>query len=148
MLETRGWIEYSPYLGQEERNEDHSWLTWMCIDSIIDRADEVTEILFGYSKRIMRKEFELQSLAKDRGIPSNASDLVKRELEQIKMFEQKYGEGENFGYSVISYDEIKKEPLSISTDSPWTKLFTLIELFKTNKGLEDDQIRLIVWFEW
>jgi hypothetical protein len=147
-LETRGWIEYSPYLTEEERSADHSWLTWMCIDSIIDHVDEVTEFLFGYSKRIIRNEFEIESLAKNRGIPINASDLVKKEIEGIKVFEQKYGEGETFGYSVIYYEEIRKGTLPITADSPWMKLFTLIELFKAIKGLEDYQIRLVVWFEW
>ncbi|MBT1711041.1 hypothetical protein KK062_22555 [Fulvivirgaceae bacterium PWU5] len=148
MLETQGWIEYSPYFTQEERDEEHSWLTWMCVNSIIDHVDKVTETLFGYSKRILRKEFEIESLAKDRGIPINASYIVKMEMEKIEAFEQKYGTGEIFGYSVIYYDEIRKAALSIPADSLWKKLFALVELFKALKGLEDNQIRLVVWFEW
>jgi hypothetical protein len=81
---------YSPHVKQEDRDEEHSWLTWMCVDAIIDYVDEVTETLFGYSKRIIRKEFEIRSLAKDRGIPFNASDIVKTEIEDIR-FELKHG---------------------------------------------------------
>ncbi|MBT1688772.1 hypothetical protein [Dawidia soli] len=145
-LETLGWIEYSPYLTQEERDE-HSWLAWMRIDAVISRVDRVTEIFFGYSKRIIRKEFEIQSLAKDRGIPINASGIVKTEIEDIRLLEQKHRVG-FFGYSVIYYDEITKTTLPVEAGSDWPKLFSLIELFKGIKGLEDNQIRLIVWFEW
>jgi hypothetical protein len=45
-LETLGWIEYSPYFTQEERDDEHSWSTWMRIDAVIYRVDEVTEILY------------------------------------------------------------------------------------------------------
>jgi hypothetical protein len=147
-LETRGWIEYSPHVKQEDRDEEHSWLTWMCVDAVIDYVDEVTETLFGHSKRIIRKEFEIRSLAKDRGIPFNASDIVKTEIEDIRLFELKHGAGEFFGYSFIYYDEITKIILPIDADSPWLILFSLIESFKAIKGLEDNQIRLVVWFEW
>ncbi|MCR6640018.1 MAG: hypothetical protein NVV82_13790 [Sporocytophaga sp.] len=83
MMETRGWIEYRPYYAEKERNEDYPWLAWMSIDSVIDSVDEITETLFGYSKRIIRKEFEVHALAKNRGIPDNASDVVKWEVETI-----------------------------------------------------------------
>lgn len=145
-LETNGWIEYSPYLTLKERNEDHSWLTFMSIDSIVDHTDEITELLFGYSKRIIRQEFEIDSIAKDRGIPTNATELVKSEMERIKAFEKECGDGEIFGYTFIHYDEIRNVTQSIPKDSPWQKLFKLIEVFKKIKGLENEQIRLVVWF--
>lgn len=147
-LETNGWIEYTPCFTLKERNDDHSWQTFMNIDSIVDHTDEITELLFGYSKRIIRKEFDIDSLAKDRGIPNNATALVKQEMERIKAFEKEHGDGEIFGYTFIYYDEIKNVTPSIPADSPWGKLFKLIELFKTIKGLEDQQIRLVVWFDW
>lgn len=120
----------------------------MSIDSVIDSVDEITETLFGYSKRIIRKEFEVHALAKNRGIPDNASDVVKLEVEKNKSFEKEYGEGEVFGYSAISNDEIKRNTLTIIEDSCWAKLFALIEEFKNIKGIDDYQMRLVVWFEW
>ncbi len=147
-LETKGWVEYCPYLGEERQNE-HSWIAWMDISSIIDLADETTELLFGYSKRIVRNEFKINAIAKDRSIPENASEIVKGEIDKIKAFEKKFGKGEIFGFSTIFYNEIKSLDKLVSDDSDCvSSLFILIDTFKTLRKLEDEQIRLIVWFEW
>ncbi len=147
-LETKGWIEYSPYLLIEERENEYSWIAWMDISSIIDTVDETTELLFGYSKRILRNEFKIDAIAKDRGIPRNASDIVKNEMNEIRSFENKFGGGEIFGFSTINYNEIKQLDIPADLNNDWAKLFSLVETFRTLKKLEDEQIRLIVWFEW
>ncbi|AHM59122.1 hypothetical protein D770_04275 [Flammeovirgaceae bacterium 311] len=144
-METEGWIEFSNYTSQEERDEEHSWLCWMSISSMMLQIDEVTEKLFGYSKRIIRGDYQISSIAKDRGIPLNPSDLVRREIESI----QKYIEsGEVFGLTTIYYDEIKKnDSILNSHQSEWLAVIELIEKLKNVKKLDDKQIRLIVWFE-
>ena len=37
-IDIQGWIEFSLYLKKEERDEKHTWLTWMDISSLVDTS--------------------------------------------------------------------------------------------------------------
>jgi hypothetical protein len=91
-IDTQGWIEVSS-LDDSELEEEYAWRALLNIATYIDVVDEVIEILFGYSKRILRGEYSLISVAKDRGIPANASEQVMHELEWIQEYEKKHGKG-------------------------------------------------------
>ena len=148
-MDTEGWVEFSNYSTIEEREEEYAWRHFMDISSVVETFDENAEILFGYSKRILRGEFEIEAIAKDRGFPLHCSSAVEADIKELKEFEEKYGKGEIFGHTTIYYSEITAvKHLFNAPESDWIKLFKLIEKFKEVKRIQDNQIRLVVWFNW
>ena len=146
-LEINGFIEYSTYQSILEREEESTWQAWMDISSIIDYVDEFTEYLFGYSKRVIKDNIQINALAKDRNIPKNPSDLVQRELNFIRESERVYGE-ETFGYTFAYYNEIMSKYNKEFDTKEWNNLFSLIDKFLIMKNINSDQVRFIVWFSW
>lgn len=146
-----GWVEVSRFGGAELAGE-HAWQALLNITAYLDGVDEVAEILFGYSKRIMRDEYRVAAMAKDRGLPDNPSDRVKEEIEQIRQFEQEHPKGEFFGYSHIYLNEIKRVDWSafgiVEKDSEWFSLFGLLDKLLEDHRFQAHKIRLVVWFIW
>jgi hypothetical protein len=148
---TDGWIEVSR-LDDSELEEEFAWQALMNLSAYIDVVDEVTEILFGYSKRILGGEYHLQAIAKDRDIPINSSEQVKQELESIREHEKEYGQGEFFGYTHIYFHEIKQINWQhyslLETESDWFTLFSLLDKLLDDNRFKAHKIRLVVWFNW
>jgi hypothetical protein len=150
-IDTEGWIEVSRW-DESELQEDHAWSALLNIGAYIDVVDEVTEILFGYSKRILRGEFHIDAIAKDRGIPRNASKHVKADVDQIQRFEKEHGPGNFFGYTHIYFHEIKQTNWQhygiAQKDSDWFALFSLLNKLLEDHRFQSPKIRLVVWFNW
>lgn len=142
-----GWVEFSESSTQEERNKDYTWGIFMKMDSIIMNVDEISELLFGGSKRAILNQIEIDFIAKDRGLPINPSQLIKGEMEEFRIIDEKHGES-ILGLTHLYYDEISHLKSSIPADSQWGKLFKLIDFFMQIKKLEQNQIRIIAWFDW
>jgi hypothetical protein len=148
-IDTGGWIEVSR-LNDYELTEEYAWQALLNVAAYIDVADEVTKILFGYSKRILRGEYQVMAVAKDRGLPANPSDQVKADIDQIHRLENEQGKREFFGYTHIYFNEIKQinwQQWKIADrDSDWFNLFSLLDKLLEDQRFQARKVRMVVWF--
>src|SRR5689334_21895855 len=106
-VDLHGWVEVSRW-DPELRNDEYAWMALVSIPGIVDACDEVSEFLFGFSKRALTGEvLPYDPVAKGRGVPSNASKAVQEGLEQIRKMEERMGAGEFRGCTYIDYAEIE-----------------------------------------
>lgn len=152
-IDIDGWIEFSPYTTEQERNEDDAWLTWMDISSMIDFNDEVNWILFGNPRDFHNERPKHIPIAKNRGFPKNPGGSLKVDIEWITEYEKKFGKGALFGFSHFYFSEIERIDWKIDygislIESDWEKLFDLTAKFKILKRLKPEQIRFSVWYNW
>lgn len=152
-LDIQGWIEYSPYIDNKEKEDEHSWITWMNIGAIIQFNDEVNWILFGNPRDFQNLEPKYKPIAKNRGFPTNPDSYLKSDIEWLKEFESKNGKGDSFGFSYFYFSEIEmidweKEYGVSLIYSDWKGLFELTIKFKELKNIQSDQIRFTVWYNW
>jgi hypothetical protein len=146
-LSIEGWLEVSHL---EDVAEEHAWLGVVDLSSLIGAGDEISEQLFGLSKRhVSDVETTLQPLASSKGLPANPSNNVLRDIERIHEYEAKFGSGEFGGYTFATWEEIKPH-LELLTDTDITNEWRLI--FNWANQLEKlyphCQIRFVVWFSW
>jgi hypothetical protein len=150
-IDTGGWIEVSR-LNESELTEEYAWQALLNVAAYIDIMDEVAEILFGYSKRILREEYQVTAIAKDRGLPTNPSDQVKAAIDRIQRLENEHGKGEFFGYTHVYLNEIKKinwQQWEIEgRDSDWFSLFILLDKLLEDGRFQAHKVRIVVWFNW
>lgn len=152
-IDIEGWIEYSPYKNKEDQNEEHSWMPWMDISSVVSFNDEVNWILFGNPRDFKTNDSKFKPLAKNRGFPTNPSCYLKLDINLIHEHENKHGKGELFGFTFLKYSEIEridwdKDHQVKIEESDWGKLFNLINTFRDLKNIKSEQIRLVVWYNW
>ena len=150
-INIEGWVEFSPYRKKEEQNDQHSWISWMDIRSLIHFNDEINWILMGNPKDFKSDNPRFKPIAKNRGLPKNPSHYLQIDIERISEHETKYGEGEIFGFTYLSYSEIEKINWQIDYQiqidkSDWGKLFELINTFRDLKNIKSQQIRLVLWY--
>jgi hypothetical protein len=82
-------------------------------------------------------------------MPGCASRRLAKETKELKEFEKEYGTGEIFGFTYIYCNDVKEITKDFQeVEYEWKELFDLIEKFKSIKTLDDNQIRLVVWFTW
>jgi hypothetical protein len=148
-IDTSGWIEVSRF-NESELTEEYAWQALLNVAAYIDVADEVTEILFGYSRRILRGEYQVTAVAKDRGLPTNPSDQVKAQIDQIQRLEKEYGKGEFFGYTHVYLNELKQidwQQWKIAEiNSDWFTLFSLLDKLLEDHRFKAHKVRIVVWF--
>ena len=152
-VQISGWIEFSPYENYDERKEDSSWISWMELGSVIEFNDEINWILIGNPKDFHNDSPKFKPIAKERGFPENPGFHLKTGINEITIFEKKYGTGEIFGFSYFYFSEIENinwnEKYKITTEnSDWIKLFELIKMFKEIKNINSDQIRITTWYNY
>ncbi len=138
-----GWVEVAK-LPEEDLEEDYAWQGLIDLFTYLGGIDEATEILFGYSKRMIRKEYHLEAIAKDRGMPANPCVYVKRELENVV-------DG-YFGYTHIYLNEILAIDWSQykiqDRECEWFKLIDLLKELLNGYQFEAHKVRIVVWFYW
>ena len=138
----QGWLETST--GAVDSNT--IWFPTVNISSLVDSGDEVSEILFGLSKRCRKnKDLIEQSLFAERGLPANASDLIKNE----KSKNEKY-QGECGGYTYASFEEMMHSEFDIREHkkSDWTLIFGILKSMLDDPRFTPKNLRIIVWFNW
>lgn len=141
-----GWVEVAtPGSPIEE-----PWHSLIRIGSLIDVGDEVSERLFGLSKRTVSGEVSVAAVAAGRGVPPNHSTAVRGDLAKLADHERQFGTGEVGGYTFMTWAEVKAagiEPAVIKK-SQWSLLFDLIRRLEEDTRFSDDRIRLVVWYNW
>lgn len=140
---TFGWVDVTR-LDDSDVEEDYAWSGLIDLSVYIDAVDEVAEVLFGYSKRILRGEYHVEAFAKDRGLPKNPSPHLKREIENISE--------DHFGFTHIYFHEIQKINWSNyqfdDPDSDWFRLISLLNKLLEENRFQANKIRIVVWFYW
>lgn len=140
-----GWIEVARL---PDTAGEHAWFGVVDLGALVDVADEDTERLFGLSKSCMSGK-AVNALAANRGVPSNPSSQVQRELASIVEHELKHGAGEYGGYTHAIWDEIRGYELTVTEpleSSQWSVPFSIARVLEEEFGA--DRIRFIVWFNW
>lgn len=152
-IDIQGWIEFSPFKDKKEREDKHSWITWMNVGSLIEFNDEVNWIIFGNPSGFNKEAAKYSPIAKNRGFPDNPAEILQSEINKISEHERKYGKGELFGFTHFYFNEVDKIDwereygVSIIT-SDCGKLLDLTRRFMDLKKLESEQIRFTVWYNW
>ena len=107
--------------------------------SIFAGAD--SDLIFG-----INKVPSLDSIAGNKGLPSDISNYTNQLLDSFKEFGKKENNFNLFGFSYLSYFDVLNMNLfnHIDESSIWYKIFNLMELQKT-KGYKEQNIRIVVW---
>ena len=144
----QGWIEVTTF--EEGERDEHSWQSIINLGTLIDVADEVSEQLFGLSKRCVTREYDAKSQMAGRGLPIYLSKSARQEIEEIREHEQKYGAGEFGGYTYASWAELKQVniDLSIPDRSDWNLVFNLLQRLEEDYRFNENRLRVVVWYVW
>ena len=144
-----GWVEVTICQGSDKEDE-HAWRGVINLGALIDAPDTVSERLFGLSKERVAERAVAKTLAGGRGIPSNPSPEVRAELNRIKQHEHEYGPGECGGYTFATWQEVKAVDFDGEAlgSSDWKLVFNLLQRLEQDHRFSDDQIRLVVWYNW
>jgi hypothetical protein len=106
-VDLHGYVEVSRW-DPERRGDEYAWMAVISVSAVVDACDEVSEFLFGFSKRALSGEkLPCEPLAKGRGVPSNASSEIQEDMRQIRNVEERLGAGEFRGCTYIDYAEIE-----------------------------------------
>jgi hypothetical protein len=147
-----GYVEVSRW-EPEARGDEHAWTAAVTLSALIDSCDEVSELLFGFSKRALSAgKLPFEPIARGRGIPRNASQQVRDDLERIEEFETRSGKGESRGYTYIDIAEIESidwESIGILPEkSEWSLVFGLIQVLRSDSRFQEAGIRIVCWAVW
>lgn len=138
----RGWLETST----GPVSDSPIWFATVNLAPLIDTADEVSERLFGLSKRVARDRVRMgDALFAGRGLPEDVSGIVQRELEQGLKYPEEIG-----GYTHASVAEIERAGFAMVefSNSNWSVVFKLIDGLLTDERFTKENLRLVVWSNW
>jgi hypothetical protein len=132
-----GWLEV--------RRGKAAWSGVLSIGPLVDAGDEISERLFGLSKRWRSGQSPIDAIAPDRGVPSDPSQELGTELAQHAEFP-----GEIGGHTYITWNELTDVPLAPTAlaDSDWKLVFDLARRLADDARFGHDGVRLVVWFNW
>jgi len=138
-----GWLEV-------RRCGETAWSGVLSIGPLVDVGDEISERLFGLSKRWCSGESPIDATAPDRGVPSDPSEALRTELAQIAAHESKFGPGEFGGYTHTTWNELADVPLDATAlaDSDWKVVLDIARRLAHDERFGPDRVRLVVWFNW
>lgn len=143
-FDIEGWIEVARL---PDTSDPHAWFGVVRLSSIVDVADADTERLFGLSKLCVSGKKSVDALAANRGVPTNPSAQVRRDLEEIAAHEAKNGPGEFGGHTFAAWSEIRAFELTDPPEgSQWKLAFALARALEA--GFGRDRVRFVVWFNW
>jgi hypothetical protein len=142
-----GWIEATRMDASEQ--DEYAWSGVIRIGPIVDVADDVSERLFGLSKRLVASAAE-SGVAQNRGIPANPSAELRAELEEHRVHERKHGSGELGGYTFANWEEIaaQRDSLPNLAESDWALVFDLAARLAADPRFSTDRVRVVVWYNW
>ena len=143
-FDIEGWVEVT------DGFDELIWIGAIRLASLIDVADEVSEQLFGLSKRCVSGEHHVTPLAADRGVPTTVSPEAQSDLQLIRDHEAEHGEGEFGGYTFATWQELKRANLPPNTlaRSSWSLIFDFMTRLEADDRFSDDRIRVVVWYSW
>lgn len=142
-----GWVECTelePHLRVEG-----SWRPLLCLDVFGLGGDEVSEYLFGLTKRSTH-----HGLFGGRGAPQprDCSRAVARDVAANEAFVTRYGEG-NFGHSYASWDEVvaalRAPGAPLVAGTAWAHAVRSVEQLVDRPLFgRVPYIRIVVWANW
>jgi hypothetical protein len=138
----KGWIETST----GPISDSPIWFATVNLAPLIDTWDEVSETLFGLSKRIARDQARMQdALFPSRGLPVDISEIVQVEVDQGSSYPSEIG-----GYTHASVGEIERAGFEIGgfPNSDWFVVFKIIDCLLADERFTKDNLRIIVWSSW
>lgn len=135
-----GWLEV-------RRNDEAAWSGVLHIGPLMDVADEITERLFGLSKRWRSAESPIDAVAADRGAPSDPSEELRAELAQHAPYDES-GSGEIGGYTHATWDELADVPFDATSllHSDFKLVLDIARRLAADERFA--QVRIVVWFNW
>ena len=127
-----------------EIKESNIWVGTDELNNLSVFANADSDLVFGINK-IPSKD----SIAGNRGLPSDISYYTNQLLDSFKEFGKKESKFNMFGFSYLSYLDVLNMNMfkHIDESSIWYKIFKLMELQKT-KGYKEQNIRIVVWSHW
>ncbi|MDQ8188601.1 hypothetical protein [Pelagicoccus sp. SDUM812002] len=138
-----GWIEVLWDHTLEE--EKKVWSGVICLDRLSLADEYETSVLFGLAKRPVNNP-----LFAERGVPSDCSEAVDREVKENEAFIKKHGEG-NFGFTHALWSEISPRLKEIEREEQisddWNQVFDLAKVLEKTK-FHPDWIRFVLWANW
>jgi len=151
-INIEGWLEITRF-EREEQNQDYAWTGLLSLGAVIDSCDEISEVMFGFSRRALIEGLPFTPVAKERGLPSAYSQQVIENLKRIKEHELKHGEGEYFGNTYIYYHQIKEIDWNVFgveniRESNWNLVFKILQIMETDCRFDSQRIRLVAWVCW
>lgn len=150
-FDIHGWIEVTRWL-ETEAKEEYSWQGVVRIGPLLDVPDDVSEKLFGLSKRCVGDGFDVAPFAAGKGLPEYPSAELASDLKAIETLELQYGAGGFGGYTYATWREIKGFALesAVLARSEWSRVFRIAEVLESGGEFpfSDAQIRFIVWYVW
>lgn len=137
-----GWLEV--------RRGEAAWSGALSIGPLVDAGDEISERLFGLSKRWRSGQSPIDAVAPDRGVPSDPSQELDTELAQHAAHAREFGPGEIGGYTYITWNELADLPLASAAlaDSDWKLVLDIARRLADDARFGRDGVRLVVWFNW
>lgn len=141
-----GWVE-ATRVPPEEHEDVSYWAPVLSLASFDLGGDAISDYLFGLAKRP-----EYPGRFAGRGVPSDCTSVVSREISENNVFIAKYGEGD-FGHTFASMSEILaalKDALAPDlSGSMWAHALAVTELALKHPiiGPAAD-CRIIVWADW
>lgn len=138
-----GWLEV-------RRGGEAAWSGVLSIGPLVDVGDEISERLFGLSKRWRSGQSTIDAAAPDRGVPSDPSQELDAELAQHAAHAREFGPGEIGGYTYIAWNELADVPLdpTILAESDWKLVLDIARRLANDGRFGQDGVRLVVWFNW
>jgi hypothetical protein len=149
-IDLHGWVEVSR-LDTSQRDMEHAWSGFFNLSCLVDGPDDVSEALFGISKRaLMGADLGFTPMASGRGLPPNPSPQVREEARVIQTHERQFGPGEFLGFTYIGYAELiatDLEPFGGET-SDWALVIQLVEKVRSCPRFCEAGFRIVCWACW
>jgi hypothetical protein len=138
-----GWLEV-------RRAGEADWSGILSIGPLVDVGDEISERLFGLSKRWRSSPSQLEAVAADRGVPPDPSEELRAELAQHAAHVSQFGPGEFGGYTHATWSEFAELPLDAVAlaDSDLKLLLDIARRLADDARFTQDGVRIVVWFNW
>jgi hypothetical protein len=130
-----GWVEV------RRRGED-AWSGVLSVGPLVDVGDEISERLFGLSKRWRSNQSPIDAIAANRGVPSDPSPELHAELQRHD------GLGELGGYTHATWNELADLPLDATAlaDSDMKIVLDLARRLAADDRFAPQGVRIVVWF--
>lgn len=148
-LDIQGWIEVTCAPDGEAPN-DTTWMGVTRLSPLVDVPDDLSEALFGFSKKSVARPEDFSPIASGRGIPAACSQEVRDDVARIRKHEQQYGPGECGGFTYVTYGELARmnwDSLGVRPhDSEWSTVFRVLEVLGAR--FDHEKIRIITWWVW
>jgi len=145
-----GWVEVT-WRDANDRDWEWAWSGCIRLDPLLNRQDEVGWALFGFSKVPLEQKHT--PIASRRGLPSNPSDEVRRDMERIIVYENQHGPGDFGNYTWIDFDDVEAidwESMGVddATQSEWREVFEMIRLLRRADRFKGAAFRIVAWTNW